>query len=500
MNTVNEVTIEQLQDEPSTLLSKVFGQVGLSTLAIAALAVSTILDIGLWPEFVFVLIFVLGTHAFVSRFSRMIYRSENSAELQNLLNSAKNSPSLQENIFKRLSKVWPLVTIAFGVIAFVLSFRLGGNATQAFSNLAAAALITNSGTFSLIVPLAISRVMRGCYDLGLFVQKRSGFEKLASSNLVLFTKRGVLTEAPNEVESIWLAANSRLKDESQILSLAASVESLSSHLLARAVVDTAIARKIKITKAKKFIAVPGYGVQGVVGERRVLIGSPALLVQRNIRMEIQELIYAEESTAQGYSVVCVVVDDVLEGLFRFRDELKPSSAQAVYLIARERIRVGILSGDTAATCQSKASHIAVAEVYSECSRERKLQFLNGQANQGVRVALVSSSEANKELLDKADTSISLSSSPTYIADGLDVLVLGADPELASLAIYASRELRRRTRKSIGFAVSYGLSSLIAFVAIVSPLQVAYAPVLAAMLGSLSVLTVTLIVYPLGKLK
>jgi P-type E1-E2 ATPase len=302
------------------------------------------------------------------------------------------------------------------------------------------------------------------------------------------------------VNAVHLSVNSSFVDESKLLALAASVESMSEHVFAKAIRKSADTANLKITKAKDFKEYPGLGVEANVAGQQVLVGSIALLIQRNIRMEVQELVYADESTKSGYSIICVLVDGVLEGLLRFSDVLKPNSAQAVYLIAKERIRVGIATGDSAGTAQRKAEQVAISEVYAELSPARKALFVESEQAKDVRVGVIADSKTDFAVLEQADMSIALGEDLELDSTEADVLVRSDDPALAAQVIALSARLRTRTNLGLGFGLSYGVLSLASFVAIVSPLQVVTSPAIAALLGSLSVLFVTLNAYSLGKLK
>ncbi len=202
----------------------------------------------------------------------------------------------------------------------------------------------------------------------------------------------------------------------KLLALAASVESLSEHAFGKAITRSAENSNLRITKPKDFREFPGFGVEGLVSGKRVLVGSTALLLQRNIRMEVQELIYADESTKSGYSIVCVVVDGVLEGILRFTDVVKESSVDAVYLVARERIRVGIITGDSAGTAQQKAEQLNISEVYGELSPEFKAMFVSSQQAKGALVGAIANPDTDSALLDQADVSIALGEHGSDTAD------------------------------------------------------------------------------------
>jgi Cu2+-exporting ATPase len=481
-------------------VNKAFGQLGVSALALVSLLVAAILNPNLWLQFGVVSGLVLLTLLFVSRVEKASKKPWESLEAQLLIEVAEKQTSRKEKFIGLLAKYWPVFVLVMAVVAVVLSPYSLEDLSEELTILAAVLLLTNVQALALTVPVAISNALRAGAGAGLLIRNRKAFESAAQLDLVLFTKGGLLTEHPKGVNAVHLSVNSSLGDESKLLALAASVESLSEHVFAKAILKSASTANLKIAKAKDFKEYLGLGVEANVSGQQVLVGSIALLIQRNIRMEVQELIYADESTKNGYSIVCVVVDGVLEGLLRFSDVLKPNSAQAVYMVAKERIRVGIATGDSAGTAQQKAEQVDISEVYAELSPARKALFVESEQAKRLRVGVIADSLTDSALLEQADMSIALGEDLLLDSTEADVLVRSDEPALAAQVIALSARLRTRTNLGLVFGLSYGVLSLASFVAIVSPLQVVAPPALAALLGSLSVLFVTLNAYSLGKLK
>jgi Cu2+-exporting ATPase len=495
MNTETEMPTPKAKSTP-----KAFGQLGVSALALVSLLVAAILNPDLRVQFGVASVLVLLTLLFVSRVEKASKKPWESLEAQLLIEAAEKQTSRKEKFIALVAQYWPVFVLVMAVAAVVLSPYSIEDLSEELTIFAAVLLLTNVQALALTVPVAISNALRAGAGAGLLIRNRKAFESAAKLDLVLFTKGGLLTEHPKGVNAVHLSVNSSLGDESKLLALAASVESVSEHVFAKAILKSASTANLKIAKAKDFKEYPGLGVEANVAGQQVLVGSIALLIQRNIRMEVQELIYADESTKNGYSIVCVVVDGVLEGLLRFSDVLKPNSALAVYMVAKERIRVGIATGDSAGTAQQKAEQVAISEVYAELSPARKALFVESEQAKGVSVGVIADSLTDSALLEQADMSIALGEDLNLDSTEADVLVRSDDPALAAQVIALSARLRARTNLGLGFGLSYGVLSLASFVAIVSPLQVVAPPALAALLGSLSVLFVTLNAYSLGKLK
>jgi Cu2+-exporting ATPase len=486
--------------EPSRaigLLAKALSQTGVSVIALLALLVAAILNADLWIQFGVAIALVALNLLITSLVNRLITEPFGSPEEQELVALASSQPSAKEKRVALLAKYWPAATVVLSIVAVVLSAGGQFNFVSALTVFAACLLLTNSHALALVIPFGFSKTIRLAFTSGVVIRSRAAFEKLAKVNLLLFTKGGVLTDLPKGVNSVRLSTRSSFKDENKLLALAASVESLSEHAFAKAIIRSAENSNLRITKPKTFREFPGFGVEGVVSGKRVLVGSTALLLQRNIRMEVQELIYADESTKSGYSIVCVVVDGVLEGILRFTDVVKESSVDAVYLVARERIRVGLITGDSAGTAQHKAEQLNISEVYGELSPEMKAMFVSSQQARSALVGVIANPETDSSLLDRADVSIALGAQGS---DTADVSVASEDPEIAADAVALSARLRKKTSQSLAIGLGYSLVSMGAFVAIVSPLQFVAPPAITAMLGSLSLIVVTLNTYSLRKLK
>ena len=472
--------------EAISLVTKAFSQTGISVLALLSLLVAALLNQELWIQLAIAFVAVAVSYLIAVRLTKAI--ALGSTELL-------EQKSAKERQINQLAKYWPILTVVLSLLAAFLSVGSQFNLSSALTVFSAGLLLTNGQSLAFVIPVGALKSLSAAADLGIVIRSREAFEKLAKLNLILFTKSGLLTNSPNGVNSVQLSTKSNFKDESKLLTLAASVESLSKHAFAQAIVKSATNSNLRITKPKDFTEIPGFGAEGTVTGKHVLVGSTALLLQRNIRMEVQELIYADESTKNGFSIVCVVVDGTLEGILRFTDVVKPTAVNAVYQIARERIRVGLLTGDSAGTAQHKADQLNIAEVYAELSPELKALFVSSQQAKGALVGVIANPETDSIALDKADVGIAFGSD-----DSGDIAVPSDDPEQASEVVALSAQLRKKTSLGLGFALGYGLLSLGVFVAIVSPLQVVPPPALTALLGSLSLLVVAMNSNSIGKLK
>lgn len=300
------------------------------------------------------------------------------SQILKLVEQAQQSKSKTQRLADKAAG-W-LFYVAFAA-AFVTAIYWWLNGTQSadfvLERIVTVLVIACPHALGLAIPLVTSITTAKAATSGLLIRNRQMFEQAAKLHAVLFDKTGTLTYGKRGVSAIRVANKSKLQDENKILSLAAAVEFNSEHSIAKAIVEAAASRNLKLNQAKGFEALAGKGVGAKVGKFEVLVGSPALLVERNIRMEVIDLVWADQATGSGNTVICVVVDGVLEGLIKLGDLIRESAALAVYELQRERIRVGILTGDARGVADYVAKEISVSEIYAETLPWQKAEIIKG---------------------------------------------------------------------------------------------------------------------------
>lgn len=343
----------------------------------------------------------------------------------------------------------------------------------------------------LAIPLVTSITTAKAATSGLLIRNRQMFEQAAKLHAVLFDKTGTLTYGKRGVSAIRIANKSKLQDEDKILAIAASVEFNSEHSLAKAIVEAADKRNLKLKPIKNFEALAGKGVSAKVGKFEVLVGSPALLVERNIRMEVIDLVWADQATGSGSTVICVVVDGVLEGLVKFGDLIRESSAEAVYELQRERIRVGILTGDARGVADYVAKEISVSEVFAEALPWQKTEVIkNIQSDKSV-VGFVGDGVNDAPALAQADVSFAVGAGTNVAIESAGIVLISDDPTAVVRAVKLSKRVRAKSLQNLWWAAGYNILAIPLAAGLFMPLGLVLTPALGAVLMSLSTLIVAI---------
>jgi heavy metal translocating P-type ATPase len=219
----------------------------------------------------------------------------------------------------------------------------------------------------LAAPIAfVSGVSRAARH-GIVVKGTPALEALGRARTVLLDKTGTLTLGVPSVERI-APADGIAPDE--LLRLAASVDELSAHVMAEALVHDAERRGLRLSEARDVVERPGEGIEGGVDGHRVAVGSAAFMAARGVDAG------PRRPAGPGRAHVLVAVDGARAGPIVMADRARPDAASAVAELREAGAqRVAMVTGDDRATAREVAAGVGVEEVYADCRPGDKLALL-----------------------------------------------------------------------------------------------------------------------------
>ncbi|HYR95258.1 MAG TPA: HAD-IC family P-type ATPase, partial [Candidatus Binatus sp.] len=242
-------------------------------------------------------------------------------------------------------------------------------------------------------------------------------------------------------------------DEPTLLALAAGLEQASEHPLAPAIVSGARARSIEPLRAEEFRYLPGKGVTGVVGGRRVALGSRALFDELAIEAGALSA-RAEDLRREGQTVVLVAVDGRPAGLLGVADPIKPSAPGAIQVLHDEGIRIFMVTGDARATAEAVARALGIDEVHAEVLPERKGEMVERLEAEGFIVAMAGDGVNDAPALAKAHVGIAMGTGTDVAMEAAGVTLLGGDLWGIVRAERLGRAAMRNIRQNLFFAFIY----------------------------------------------
>jgi heavy metal translocating P-type ATPase len=266
----------------------------------------------------------------------------------------------------------PFVRMADRYAAFLLpvtivlagaAWALSGDPVRALAVL----VVATPCPLILAAPIAFVSGVSRAARRGVVVKGAPALEALGRARTVLLDKTGTLTLGAPAVERI-VSADGLAPDE--LLRLAASVDQLSAHVMAEALVHDAEHRGLHLCDPRDVLERPGDGIEGTVDGRRVAVGSAGWLRARGVDAP------AGVPAGVGRAHVLVSVDGVLGGTIVMADQPRPDAAAAIVGLREAGARrVAMVTGDDRATADEIARGVGVDEVYADCRPDDKLALL-----------------------------------------------------------------------------------------------------------------------------
>jgi Cu+-exporting ATPase len=299
----------------------------------------------------------------------------------------------------------------------------------------------------MATPLAIIRASGEAAERGILMRSGEAFQVFKDVTVIVLDKTGTLTEGkPAVVRCLALG-----REEHDVLQLAASVETLSEHPLAQAIVQGAQARGLELAKAEEFKASPGRGVTASVEGRQVVVGTPRLLEERGVDISPIRPALAQ-AQAQGQTAVLVAADRQAVGVVALADRLKPDARPTIEQLRRLGLQPVLLTGDNRRTAEAVAREVGIDDVKAEVLPGDKAEEVRRYQQQGHKVAMVGDGINDAPALMQADVGIAMGAGTDIAIDAADIVLVG---ERLS-ALVEARELARRSYRLTATNVSLAL--------------------------------------------
>ncbi|RUM40518.1 MAG: copper-transporting ATPase [Desulfobulbus sp.] len=380
------------------------------------------------------------------------------------------------------------VVIGISVLAFVLWYFLGPEPRLAYALIAAVSvlIIACPCALGLATPMSIMVATGKGATSGVLFKNAEAIETMRKIDTLVVDKTGTLTLGKPTLTGVVPAAGFA---ETQLLQMAASLETSSEHPLGAAIVAGAVAKGVTPHKVDDFASVTGKGVQGRVDEQEVLLGNTKLM--RDFSVAIDELENrAEEMRRQGETVMFVASDNRLAGLVAVSDPIKESTPEAIRKLHDEGMRVVMLTGDNKATAEAVAAKLDIDEVVAEVLPDEKALAVKRFQEAGNKVAMAGDGINDAPALAQADVGIAMGTGTDVAMESAGVTLVKGDLTGIVRARKLSRATMANIRQNLFFAFIYnGLGVPVAAGALYPAFGITLSPIIAAAAMSLSSLSV-----------
>ena len=344
----------------------------------------------------------------------------------------------ERSSFVRLADRYAAVFLPVTALVAGIAWAVSGDPVRAL----AVFVVATPCPLILAAPIALMSGLSRCARAGVVVKGAATIEQLGQAHSVLLDKTGTVTLGRPELERL-VPLDGIDPDES--LRLAASVDRLSSHPLAHALVAGAESRGLALELPEHVLESFGHGVIGEVRGHEVLVGSRSWLGRHGIDAEVPEQL-------DGSAKVLVAVDGAPVGVALIGDRLRADAHELVPRLREAGIRhVAIVTGDKTAVAERVGGHLGVDRVYAEQSPDEKLEIVRALKERPDLRAIVMVGDGINDApaLALADVGVAMGSAgATVSSETADAVVLVDRVDRIADAVRISRRALHIARQSV----------------------------------------------------
>ena len=231
----------------------------------------------------------------------------------------------------------------------------------------------------LAAPIAIMSGLSRAAHLGVVIKGGGALERLAQGRVMLFDKTGTLTQGHPVLADVVTADGQLEADE--VLRLAASLDQVSAHVLASAIVTAGTRRGLALQMPQDVREVHGYGLQGTVGDHKVRLGKASWIVGDTAPPWVRQV--RRRADLDGSLTVFAAIDDEPAGAFLLEDAIRPDAPRMVRALREAGItRVVLVTGDRADIADMVGRIVGVDTVLADCDPTDKLAAIERESGHG----------------------------------------------------------------------------------------------------------------------
>jgi Cu+-exporting ATPase len=375
------------------------------------------------------------------------------ARIIRLVEEAQGSKAPIQRLADIIASYFVPIVISIAIITFIIWYFAGPSPSLIYAllNFVAVLIIACPCALGLATPTAIIVGTGKGAENGVLIRSGEALEMAHKVKAVLLDKTGTLTKGEPVVTDV-IAASGFNMDE--VLRLAASVERISEHPLGEAITRAALDKKLTLSEANDFNAIPGYGVEAVVDGRKLLLGNLRLMEKQTISLNG---LGSEADTLfrQGKTVMFLSVDSQAKGIIALADIVKPEAKAAINALHKMNIETVMITGDNRRTAEAIAREAGIDSVLAEVPPEHKAEQVKLLQKKKV-VAMVGDGINDAPALAQADVGIAIGTGTDIAMESGAITLIRGDLMGIVTAISLSKRTMRTIKQNLFWAFAYNV--------------------------------------------
>ena len=379
------------------------------------------------------------------------------ARIVQLVQEAQGSKPPIQRFADYIASIFVPVVMGIATLAFILWWSLGPepSLTYAILTFVAVLIIACPCALGLATPTAIMVGTGRGAEQGILIRHGEALETVHRIDTIVLDKTGTLTLGIPTVTDV-IALN---ENQKELLQFAASLERLSEHPLAQAIVDSATKQSIPLHVPQEFVNTPGQGVQGVIAGQSVILGNAAF-IRKHLGMNSLNTVTdsMNKLTQSGKTPILLAINRNVEGIIGISDTIRPESKHAIQQLIQEGLNVVMLTGDHPQVAEAIASDLGITHFLAEIRPDQKAAEIRKLQHQGEQhVAMVGDGINDAPALAQADVGIAIGTGTDVAMETAQITLMSGDIRGIRKAIQLSRATMRTIHQNLFWAFAYNIA-------------------------------------------
>ena len=344
--------------------------------------------------------------------------SGKNSSLQKLIDLVKKADENQAPT-QRIADKWATWLVPIALIIAVLAWLITGNIERGVTVL----VVFCPCALILATPTAVMAAIGQATKHGVLIKSGEVLENLGALNTITFDKTGTLTYGDLKVSDIISTGDF---NKNELLSIVSSVEKLSEHPLAKAIVNKAKQEHIEIEDVTNFKIYPGKGVFANNSYGDIYAGN-LNFIKENFEVTNKINVYLNNLNEEGKAIIIVGLNNKIIGIIGLSDVIREDSHSMINSLHDLGVKTVLLTGDNVKTANYFAKQLGIVEVHGNLLPDEKLEFIEKFKKSGNDVCMVGDGVNDAPALRMANVSVAMGSIGSDIAiDAADIALLGDD--------------------------------------------------------------------------
>ncbi|MDO8642971.1 MAG: heavy metal translocating P-type ATPase [Candidatus Woesearchaeota archaeon] len=378
------------------------------------------------------------------------------AQIVKMVAEAQVKKAPIQKVVDKVAGIFVPIVLAIAVLTAIGWYFVTGDITKSIIPAVAVLVIACPCSLGLATPTAIMVGTGLGAKRGILIKNGEALEKGKHIDVVMFDKTGTLTEGKPKVTDV-VVCDKKMKQDN-ILAFGASIEQFSEHPLAKAVVNAAHEKKLKLKNVTGFQNCEGRGVKGKLGKEVLLVGSMRLMREYKINTAqwAQQL---EQLEREAKTTVVVVQGKKVLGLIAIADTLKADAVEAIGKLRKAGIGTVMITGDNQRTADAIAHEVGVDKVFAEVLPNEKAEKVKMIQQKGGKVAFVGDGINDAPALVQADLGIAVGTGTDIAIEAGNIVLVKGSPLKVVEALQLSKLTFKTIQQNLFWAFFYNVAAV-----------------------------------------